>query len=170
MVEGSIESKKNEICYNLLKKRLVNDEKVAVITFSSDEPRNWFVRNVSKDVMNNLKIVEATDDLTELGVKVSQVLRDGAQVVFMPILSVLLLRADFKSVVDFVSFNIEKLKRKKVSSIFTLEPESTTKMNISSLELLMDHVAETKVEGAKHYIKTKKSVGEEVSIEWKKYA
>jgi len=170
MVEGPIESKKNEICYNLLKKELEDGKKVAIITFSPDEPKNWFMRNVGKSAMDNLKIIEATDDLTELGVMISEALSNGAQTIFLPILSVLLLRADFRNVADFVSFNINKLKKKKVSSIFTLEPESTTRINISSLELLVDFVAETKVEGATHYIKIKKSIEEEISIEWKKYA
>lgn len=166
LVEGPIDSRKGVLCYERLKAELEAGGKVGIISMSPNEHAMWFERNVSKELMARVKIIEGTQNLTDLGVLVTDALNFGATALYLPLLSVLLVNERLENIMEFIRFNAEKTRPRGVTVLFTLDPEITSKTSVSSIEQMMDCVVELRTEGGE-FVRVKKLLGGEPETEWK---
>lgn len=166
LVEGPLDSRKGIICSGFLKGVIEGGGKGSIISASPGEHMPWFEKNLKKELLENLKVVEAARNLTEMGVLVSDALGWGAGAVYVSALSVLLVNEKLENVIEFIRFNLDKTRKKGAYLIFTIDPDATSKASITSIELLADCVVELKTEGGE-FVRIKKMPGAEADLEWK---
>lgn len=165
LVEGPLDSRKGIVCSGFLKRIIEGGGKAAIISGNPGEHTPWFERNLGKEQLQNLRVVEAARDLTEMGVLISDALRWGAGAIYIPVLSVLLVNEKLESVVEFIRFNYEKTRKTGAYLLFTIDPDATAKTSVSSIELLADCVVELKTDGGE-LVRVKKISGGEPDLEW----
>ncbi|MEM3400159.1 MAG: hypothetical protein QXP42_04990 [Candidatus Micrarchaeia archaeon] len=170
LVFGPMHSMKKEFCYGLLKTELEKGNKVGIITRDRKEQEYWFKKHLQKNLLENLIFIEVRENLTEAGVGISKSIEKWVKLVYFSLLPTLLLKEKFENVIDFVSFNTEKLKKAGVRGIFLVESESISAINLSSLELLFDCVLEMKMpEGeSTPWIMVRNIVGAPADTTWKR--
>ncbi len=166
LVEGPLDSRKGIVCSGFLKGVIEAGGKGAIISATPSEHMPWFEKNLKKELLENVEVVEAARNLTEMGVLVSDALSWGAGAVYIPALSVLLVNEKLENIMEFVRFNSEKTRKKGAYLLFTIDPDATAKANITSIEPLADCVVELKTEDGE-FVRIKKLPGAEADLEWK---
>jgi len=161
LVEGPVDSKKSRASHAFLVEKALKGEKVAVISFHKGVHEKFF-QEKKLGGSGLVKVVEADNELTDLGMTFSSLISWGAKIIYAPILSEAIIKSKFDEVAKFVSFNTKKSKNAGVTVVFGVDTDSVPKTNVAALEVMMDGVIEFKSD-AGDFVRMKKNVLGEAS-------
>ena len=166
LIEGPIESQKETFTQEIIQHHLAQTQKVAYISYDP--------QTETYNIKDNGLVLAPAGEINETNLTISEQVSEDPVLLVANVLNVLLPKYNIEEITKFTSYNLSKLKKSAITSIFTLDDEITSVGEKSALETLFDAIIsfETKQNArgeVESYYKIKRYKGLNTKPQLKKY-
>src|SRR3989338_8187500 len=166
LIEGPIESQKETFTQEIIQHHLAQTQKVAYISYDP--------QTETYNIKDNGLVLAPAGEINETNLTISEQVSEDPLLLVANVLNVLLPKYNIEEITKFTSYNLSKLKKSAITSIFTLDDEITSVGEKSALETLFDAIIsfETKQNArgeVESYYKIKRFKGLNIKPQLKKY-
>ena len=168
LVEGPVGAKAEEFIHSKLIAHAMQSGKCAVLTVSPKSEKQAF------PLGDSLKLVEVDPETTDISIKLSTELRDGAKLVYLAALNQLVPAYKGSDISRFLTDNIRKAEQSGSTLVCFMDPSITSKDTVTVIERQFDVVMEFKLVEERvrlvSYYRVKQFKGKKFSTELVRYA